>query len=122
MNIAVSVSGADGERDGPGGGSIEPLVDERLGRRRARHAEQRGRVLDGDRSGEQEALAELAAELTEPLELRWLLDPLGHDPQPEGLAQGDDRVGEGPRARGRPRRRPTKSRAIFRMSTGNRRR
>ena len=70
-------------------------------------AQEPGEMLRRDRAGEQEALAELAAELAQALELAGLLDPFGDDPQPERLAEGDDGVGErpGPPGRPRPRRR-----------------
>ena len=74
------------------------------------------------RSGEQEALAELAAELEQALELARLLDPLGDDRQPERAAERDDRAARTPIPSARGRRGPMKSRAILRMSTRNRRR
>src|SRR6266480_738686 len=50
---------------------------------------------------EQIALTELAAELAQGLELLGGLDPLGHDPQVQRLAEGDDRPSERPVFRAR---------------------
>ena len=77
-------------------------------------------MLGRDGPGEQEALAELAAERAQPVELARLLDPLGDDPRPSVWPSATIASSERP-ARVR-HRRPTKSRAILRMSTGNRRR
>ena len=102
-------------RDGPRQAEPDP---------RSRGSLDRHGGLDGaglDRTREEEALAELAAERAQPFGLGGFLDALGDDPQPQCLPEGDDRVGERPFV-GIPVGRTTNSRAIFRMSTGNRRR
>src|SRR6476661_6301499 len=48
------------------------------------------------RAAEEIPLSELAAELAEGLQLVGRLDALGDDAEVQGLAEGDDRPGEGP--------------------------
>ena len=56
----------------------------------------RGELAGTHRAREMVALAELAAEVEQALDLARLLDALGDDPQPERLAERDDRMGERP--------------------------
>src|SRR3954453_12898589 len=88
-------TGAIEKRSIAGAASVIPPDDRRLPRAGDGHGRRVEPLLDPlgrQRAGEVEALGDVATELPQRLEDGLVLDPFGHDPQPEVLGQQDGRL------------------------------